>query len=95
MQRLHVLVFLALSLFASPLAAQELESPTNENTLVRVSSAVKQAPLMLPMMFKGVEKAVANKLEMVIFKDHNTGEEACIRLTPVMPGAKLGFTYTF
>jgi len=95
MQRLHGLIALGFCLVSANAQAEEPEAlPTS--ALVQASLAVKNAPSLLPTMLRGAEDAVVSRLEIMIFKDRDTGEEAKLRLTPASsPGAKVGFTYRF
>lgn len=95
MQRLHGLIALGFCLVSATAQAEEPEQ-LPATTLVQASLAVKNAPSLLPTMLRTVEDAVVSRLEMVIFSDRSTGEEAKLRLTPATsPGAKVGFTYRF
>ena len=95
MQRLHGLIVLGFCLVSANAQAEEPES-LPASTLVQASLALKNAPSLLPTMLRGAEDAFISRLEMVIFKDRETGEEAKLRLSPASAsGAKVGFTYQF
>lgn len=89
--RAQIFVILGLCILTQPVAAQEVE-----NEEVEEAPVVSHAPQTLPSLLRGAEMKLIKKLEMVFYRDRETGETASLKLTPVMsPGCKLGLTYRF
>lgn len=88
--RAHMFVIVGLCIFAQPAFAQEVEDE------VEAAPIVSHAPQTLPSLIRGAEMKLIRKLEMVFYRDRETGEMASVKLTPVMsPGCKVGLTYRF
>ena len=98
MTRCSALVFACLAIVGSSTASAE--PPTTSQPEMRTPSAPavhssNSPDVVLPMLVRQATDKIHDQLQVVLFKDDQTGESAALQVTPTLPGCKLGLTYRF
>ena len=95
MKAFYALIAFACLVLVAPTAfAEPPTAPAGD--LALVASRTPESPKMLERLVRGADEKIVKKLEMVLYKNKESGQQATFKVTPSLnPGCKFGLILNF